>query len=542
MTRQSMYDQRPDYRILFTVCIIAANVIVTPTLAQFKTPRAARFDSNALWKGTPEVRFNNNNNWVVICADSRWNIEVARAVCYHRGFGGVMLMDTNTLNSPVNHASCVPDYSSTPPLTCQEISTTSCSEVQRISCFLPGYQGCYRNTNSNPYFSITPPQPFDQTLQDCARDCYSQGYEFAGVSGQRCSCDNSNEPAEGEELGPAACQTACQGDSDQVCGGNNAISVYDASLGQCGLKRVIEDGDSGYLTSKGFPSKYLPDSNCQHELIVNLASSYLEIYINYLLGDNDVLELYFDSDNITLRGGSGLESAYIWYPEFGSIVSVDFQAQTPTTGGYFIIYFNAELNETTDYSSSSSSSYDTPPPSPPSESTTTTASPPSNNNIALYIGVGVAAAVVIILFIALLSVFITARRNRSKPAAGGHVDVNSATNVAYNMDNERVKANIGNTPGTHSTDEDTHRYATIEGDYYYAPTNGPQPPLPHARDGAAPANQEAQYEELPGDTAGTPYQSLTKTDAQAYQELSKKEAPSYTTLDPPADNEYLEPM
>lgn len=123
------------------------------------------------------------------------------------------------------------------------------------------------------------------------------------------------------------------------------------------------------------------------------------------------------------------------------------------------------------------------------------------------------------------------------------MDVNSATNVAYNMDNERVKVNTGNTPGTHST-EDTHRYATIDGDggYYYAPTNGPQPPLPQARDGAAPANQDAQYEELPGDTAGTPYQSLTKTDAQAYQELSKKEAPTYTTLDPPANNEYMEPI
>ncbi|XP_041483763.1 uncharacterized protein LOC121430534 [Lytechinus variegatus] len=531
-----MIGKGESSRYFFVVYFIALNV--THTLARFQTPSAAKFNSGALWKGTPEVRFNNNNNWFAICADSRWNIEVARAVCYHRGFSGVMLVDTTSLNQPIRHASCVPDYSSSPPLSCQENTTNTCSQVPRVSCFLPGYTGCYRSTDDNPYFTITPPQQFDQTLQDCGRDCYSLGHQFFGVTGSRCHCSDSNEPSEGEELGMIACQTRCQGDPDQICGGTNAVSVYEASLGECYLYRTIEDGGMVHFTSLNFPAKYPPDYSCEYDLTVNLNDTDLQIVINYDLDVSDQLQFLSAFTNKTLIGGTGLETIFI--PNFEThSINLIFRSEYQSTRGYFVIYFYSEfIPFTTDYGTPEEF---TTPQQQTSETMATVTVIPPTNNVGLYIGVGVAGVIVVLLFIALLSVLITARRNRSKPAAAGHVDVTSSTNVAYNMDSERVTVKTGDTPGTHSND-DTHRYATIEGNYYYATTNGPQPPLPKPRDANSPANQEAEYEELPDQGSGTPYQSLTKNDIQAYQELRKNQAPSHTTLEPPANNEYLEPI
>nr|XP_054772810.1 kremen protein 1-like [Lytechinus pictus] len=152
-----------------------------------------------------------------------------------------MLVDMTSLNQPIRHASCVPDYSSSPPLSCQENTTNTCSQVPRVSCFLPGYKGCYRSTDDNPYFTITPPQLFEQTLQDCGRDCYSLGHQFFGVTGSRCRCSDSNEPSEGEELGTIACQTRCQGDPDQICGGTNAVSVYEVEEFGEKLVRIFKE-------------------------------------------------------------------------------------------------------------------------------------------------------------------------------------------------------------------------------------------------------------------------------------------------------------
>ncbi|XP_063968705.1 uncharacterized protein LOC135157374 [Lytechinus pictus] len=289
---------------------------------------------------------------------------------------------------------------------------------------------------------------------------------------------------------------------------------------------------------KNFPAKYLPDYTCEYDLTVNLNDTDLQIVINYDLDVSDQLQFLSAFTNKTLIGGTGLETIFIPNSET-SAINLFFRSQYQSNLGNFVIYFYSEfIPVTTDYGTPEDS---TTPQQQTSETMATATVIPSINNVGLYIGVGVAGVIVVLLFIALLSVLITARRNRSKPAAAGHVDVTSSTNVAYNMDSERVTVNKGDTPGTHSND-DTHRYATIEGDYYYATTNGPQPPLPKPRDANSPANQEAEYEELPDQGSGTPYQSLTKNDIQAYQELSKNQAPSYTTLEPPANNEYLEPI
>ena len=91
----------------------------------------------------------------------------------------------------------------------------------------PRLLGCFRDPNS----------PFDldghlgrsaqNTPQSCINTCANLGFKFAGVQySESCLCGNSYG-----RFGPANnCNMPCTGDSNQICGGGNANSVYSTGV------------------------------------------------------------------------------------------------------------------------------------------------------------------------------------------------------------------------------------------------------------------------------------------------------------------------
>ena len=64
------------------------------------------------------------------------------------------------------------------------------------------------------------------TVQICLKICRSKSYIYAGLQWQyECYC--GNEPKQGFEWAwPEKCNDRCAGDNSQVCGGTNAISIW----------------------------------------------------------------------------------------------------------------------------------------------------------------------------------------------------------------------------------------------------------------------------------------------------------------------------
>ena len=66
----------------------------------------------------------------------------------------------------------------------------------------------------------------EMTVEMCLDICRSKGFRYAGLEWQlECHC--GNEPDGGFEWAwPDKCDDRCSGNSNQICGGSNAMSVY----------------------------------------------------------------------------------------------------------------------------------------------------------------------------------------------------------------------------------------------------------------------------------------------------------------------------
>lgn len=89
------------------------------------------------------------------------------------------------------------------------------------------------------------------TNQLCSQYCLSQGFAFSGTEySSQCFCSNAMP-----KTTSTACNMPCQGDSTQICGGNNALTVFYNSAGAS----LVTDGSivttpatpttTGYTTS-----------------------------------------------------------------------------------------------------------------------------------------------------------------------------------------------------------------------------------------------------------------------------------------------------
>ena len=66
----------------------------------------------------------------------------------------------------------------------------------------------------------------EMTVEMCLSICRSRGFRYSGLEWQ-CECHCGNNPRGGFEWAwPDKCDDRCSGDSNQICGGSNAMSVY----------------------------------------------------------------------------------------------------------------------------------------------------------------------------------------------------------------------------------------------------------------------------------------------------------------------------
>ena len=70
----------------------------------------------------------------------------------------------------------------------------------------------------------------EMTIEMCLSICRSKGFPYTGLEWQiECHC--GHEPVEGFEWAwPGKCDDRCSGNSNQICGGSNAMSVWTTPL------------------------------------------------------------------------------------------------------------------------------------------------------------------------------------------------------------------------------------------------------------------------------------------------------------------------
>ncbi|KAJ6261285.1 hypothetical protein Dda_3954 [Drechslerella dactyloides] len=82
------------------------------------------------------------------------------------------------------------------------------------------------------------------TLEKCLGACAKEGFPYAGVESRRwCNCGGTMRPDAPIHPNPNACNTPCDGNGGQICGGDWAMTVYYNS-----------DLDTGSRDCSGFPS------------------------------------------------------------------------------------------------------------------------------------------------------------------------------------------------------------------------------------------------------------------------------------------------
>ncbi|GIZ42477.1 hypothetical protein CKM354_000574700 [Cercospora kikuchii] len=88
------------------------------------------------------------------------------------------------------------------------------------------YQGCYLDDPAKrtlKFFTNTDND--DQTIESCTGTCASLGYGWAGVEyGHECYCDKQLNSA--TQAPESDCSMRCAGNSSQICGNGNRLSVY----------------------------------------------------------------------------------------------------------------------------------------------------------------------------------------------------------------------------------------------------------------------------------------------------------------------------
>ena len=82
------------------------------------------------------------------------------------------------------------------------------------------YLGCYNATGLTWDYNTT---EYDQmTIQQCVEWCKGGSRVYAFLYPTQCACSNSlTEPTDGDY-----CYSSCFGQENQVCGGSEAMSVY----------------------------------------------------------------------------------------------------------------------------------------------------------------------------------------------------------------------------------------------------------------------------------------------------------------------------
>eukprot|EP00057_Strongylocentrotus_purpuratus_P012585 XP_011667059.1 PREDICTED: uncharacterized protein in LEU2 3'region isoform X2 [Strongylocentrotus purpuratus] len=471
--------------------------------------------SSDIWQGSPSAFIRSDKKYRICADDIYWSDEIADSICRYRGFDGAMIIKEYPSNSGYDYAVCNLAETGRTPLVCDSIDV--CDKAPVISCLLPGYQGCFTHTESSPFFTNAeqaPSQDEPYNIQTCAEACVQ--YPYMGLTnGQICICGSALD-----DQGKGVCDLGCLEDELQLCGGVDSISVFAVGgfTGQCSSSQASQDllpNETLFVLSPNFPDSFSAGATCQWTLSINVQESHnLEVTATADLLLDASIEVSSKSGYLyTILYGTQGTSGLTFYPYsvFQDTITVDFTSHGVLGGGSFLIRFSltpsvvkstfppfvtdSSIRHTLASPSPTklrTNSPDMPPPSsdsfPSSSSSSSTNSSPSSigssstktlpesarsiNEQAIFAGVGVAVAVVILLALGIIFVLFRGRIGRTfakstaeKPAGlvGYHHGVVDVVNTAYATPTSLPSGQPGN------EEVENHIYATIPDDQYLVP-------------------------------------------------------------------------
>ena len=144
--------------------------------------------------------------------------------------GGPNRLDMYTLGAvaATSTTTTTTSATTTPPASSTASSTVSTGTGSATG--LPSgwsYQGCYVDGTNGRILANQEPDSQTNTIEACTSTCAGLGYSVSGVEyGVQCFC--GNDITNGGVLAPedTDCNDACAGNSKEICGGGNRISIY----------------------------------------------------------------------------------------------------------------------------------------------------------------------------------------------------------------------------------------------------------------------------------------------------------------------------
>lgn len=162
-------------------------------------------------------------------------VETCIGLCANDGFsiagveyGGECYCDNKVMN---NHG-LAPDGSTGCNMACSGNAGEVCGGPNRLNAYAAGpawvQLGCYSDQPYQRTLANDMQMTGTLTVEICLASCGTAGYTLAGVEyGQECHCGNSFDNGGGPAPdGSAGCSMACNGDSTEICGGSQRLSMY----------------------------------------------------------------------------------------------------------------------------------------------------------------------------------------------------------------------------------------------------------------------------------------------------------------------------
>ncbi|XP_040295349.1 kremen protein 2 isoform X1 [Bufo bufo] len=206
------------------------------------------------------------------------------------------------------------------------------------SCHMPGYVGCFLDRGSPPALNGASGTSKKLTIHNCIQFCRRKGHEFAGVeAGYACFCGSSSEVAALQKVSSSQCDQICFGRTNELCGGDGKLSVYNVWVGTC---RGNFSSTAGVLYSPDFPSEYSADSSCAWDIIIP-GSTIIQVHFQsfHVPDPDDVLDLKDGRSGrllFQIRGGQEPPNNITFQTDH---LQITFQSNREVSGpGYVIVY------------------------------------------------------------------------------------------------------------------------------------------------------------------------------------------------------------
>lgn len=184
------------------------------------------------------------------------------------------------------------------------VSVLSSPSVSQVGCFQDFYGAPtnYRILDGADYSSDS------MTMESCSSFCNGRGYAFGGVEyGRECYC-GSTLPIKVS----TACTMTCSGNAEELCGGPNAINVFQNKFSApCEFTTPIRGYSktlSGAVLQNGQEITTLSVSDCQKACVANSACKSIVTSVNYCRLDRTPISTFFAGvDNSSPYGYQNLD-------------------------------------------------------------------------------------------------------------------------------------------------------------------------------------------------------------------------------------------